>query len=355
MRAARSSSKSTDSVAALVAAVELAPDDAARAQAFCLGFDRLYVDLDLHPAESTASGMFESAAATARQVAADCLPLGLALVMHLYPLCALNCVPLPWWSPANLRRTRLMGDIRDHGLMLANAGSERVDGMAAPVTVTRTRGGILLDGTHDYVSLAHVADLVLFSVEDGGQAIFCAADICSPTARIGAGKFNGSMGLSDTCTVRFENHHVPATHFIEIPASSALRCTAQYQRSWFHLLLGEAHLARIERLYQQWELPRAPDFLVSLNELAFLRKYSLCLLEDAASPGSIDCLARVTAAMKLRVSLLAQSTGAAIRERDPVAAQELGYIRRQPTCDDRILASLGESTLEIDERQKLAS
>ena len=55
-------------------------------------------ELDLHPAESTAAATFEAAAQTARSVAVDCLPLGIALVMHLYPLCALRCVPLPWWS-----------------------------------------------------------------------------------------------------------------------------------------------------------------------------------------------------------------------------------------------------------------
>ena len=80
-----------------------APDDAAWHEAFLRGFGRLRAELDLHPAESTAAATFEAAAHTARNVARDCLPLGIALVMHLYPLCALRCVPLPWWSTANLQ------------------------------------------------------------------------------------------------------------------------------------------------------------------------------------------------------------------------------------------------------------
>ena len=76
--------------------------DELRADAFGHGFE-LRAELNLHPAESTAAATFAAAAQTARSVAADCLPLGIAIVMHLYPLCALRCVPLPWWSAANLQ------------------------------------------------------------------------------------------------------------------------------------------------------------------------------------------------------------------------------------------------------------
>lgn len=359
MRAEKSSSACLDAVTALVAATGRAGDDAAWIDSFRDGFDRLYVELDLHPAASAPAVTFEAAAAAARGVASQHLPLGVALVMHLYPLCALQCVPLPWWSSANLRRSRLLRDIQDNGLVLANAGSERAQGAAAPVTVTRTRQGFLVNGTFDYVSLAHVADMVLFHAQGSGTGHFCAADLCGPGARIGPSRFGGSMRLSDTCSLSFENHPVSADRVIEIPTASALRCTAQYQRGWFHLLLGEAHLARIDHLYSRWHLPRSPELLANLEELAFLRRYALCLLDDAARPGVIDSLARVTAAMKLRISWLAQSTAAAIRELDFTAAHELGFIRRQPTCDEKILASLGSpwvaSALETDEREKLAS
>jgi len=296
---------------------------------------------DLHPAHSTAAGTFEAAACTARAVAADCLPLGIAVVMHLYPLCALRCVPLPWLSAANFRRFRLLRDIDSHSLILANAGSERANGAHAPVTLSRTRDGIRIDGTYDYVSLAHVADIVMFSAPCGDHTLFCAADLRSRSVRIGPGRFTGSMGLSDTCPVTFVDHHVPADRYIVVPTEAALTCTAQYQRSWFQLLLGESYLARIERLRGQWGLPRGAEGIASLNELACLKEYALRLLDAAASRGAIACLSRVSAAMKLRISWHAQSLASALRGVDDAAASELGDFKRQPTSDDRILRSIG--------------
>jgi len=126
--------------------------------------------MNLHPAESTASATFEAAAQTARAVAAECLPLGIAVVMHLYPLCALRCVPLPWWSAANLRRALLLRAIDRGALILANAGSERAAGAHAPVTLTRAGNGVRVDGAFEYMSLAHVADVVMFSAPLAGSA-----------------------------------------------------------------------------------------------------------------------------------------------------------------------------------------
>jgi hypothetical protein len=215
------------------------------------------------------------------------------------------------------------------------------------LTLRRTTDGVLLNGSFDYVSLAHVADIVFFSapLEGSPNTMFCAADLRGESVRIGPSKFGGSMRLSDTCSVTFDNHCVPTLRCIEIPDDGALNCMAQYQRSWFHLLLGEAYLARMEALRQQWELPRAAEFIASLNELAFLKRYSLCLMNEASSPSAVDSLSRVTAAMKLRISWLAQATSVAIRDRDEAAASELGFISRQPTSDERILRSIGASQI----------
>jgi hypothetical protein len=336
-------SPSTSRIAGLVEAVTRGADDAAWREAFRAGFERLRTELQLHPGESTASATFEAASTTARSVAADCLPLGIAVVMHLYPLCALRCVPLPWLSQANYRRSRLVRAIESRSLILANAGSERAAGAHEPVMLARTRAGIRVDGTYDYVSLADVADVVLFSapLAGSGCSIFCAADLRSESVRIGASRFGGSMRLSDTCSVTFENHRVPADRFLVVPSEAALSCMAQYQRSWFQLLLGESYLARIERLRRHWDLPRPTEELASLNELSLLRAYSLRLLDTADSPNAVESLSRVTAAMKLRISWHAQSAATALQCIDETAARELGYLRLQPTSDERILQSIG--------------
>jgi alkylation response protein AidB-like acyl-CoA dehydrogenase len=296
----------------------------------------------MHPKGSTPSATFEAAAHTARTVARGCLPLGIGVVMHLYPLCALRCVPLPWWSTGNLRRTLLLRAVDRRALILANAGSERAAGAHAPVTLSRTRGGVRIDGTYEYMSLAHVADIVLFSapLADGSATLFCAADLHGDSVRIGPSRFGGSMAVSDTCSVTFTGHHVPTHRFIVIPGESALTCMAQYQRSWFQLLLGEGYLARIEQLQRQWDLPQPVEQIASLNELARLREYALHLLDEAAAPSAIEALARVTAAMKLRISWHAQSIAAALRSLDATSASELGYLKLQPTSDDRILRSI---------------
>jgi hypothetical protein len=339
----RSLSSSTDRIAKLVADATRAADDAAWREWFRRGFAGLRADLRLHPSGATAAGTFDAAAATARDVAANCLPLGIAVVMHLYPLCVLRCVPLPWWRQGARRRSRLLRIIDSRALILSNAGSERTTAARAPVILTRTHDGIRVDGTYDYVSLANVADLVLFSapLADSHRNVFCAADLRGESVSIGGGRFSGSMRLSDTSSVTFDNHRVAPNCYIEVPDATTLSCMAQYQRSWFHLLLGECYLARIEHLRRRWDLARPVEQIASLNELGHLRAYALRLLDGTAAPGNVELLSRVTAAIKLRISLHAQATAAAIRNLDETAAAELGFLGRQPTPDERILRSIG--------------
>jgi hypothetical protein len=78
---------------------------------------------------------------------------------------------------------------------------------------------------------------------------------------------------------------------------------------------------------------------MSLNELSHLRAYALRLLDEFSSGSDIEPLKRTTSAMKLRVSLMAQSTMTSLTGR--ADASELGYIKSQPTADEIILRSLG--------------
>jgi hypothetical protein len=334
-------SPSTKKLARLLTVTRVPMEDWRKA--FRLLFAQLRQEVDLHPVASTPSSTFEAAARTARTVAAECLPLGMGLVMHLYPLCALRCVPLPWWTPANHRRQRLLRHIDRHALILSNAGSERASGAHAPVSLSRTRDGLRVDGKYDYVSLANTADLVLFSAPLVGSdaSLFCIADLRSESARIGPPRFTGSMQLSDTCSVTFDDQLLPPGRFVPVPSESALGCMTQYQRGWFQLLSGEAHLARLEHLRRTWNLPRLDAEIPGQNELGLLRDYALHLLDHAGQPGAVSELARVSAALKLRISGMAQSLAAAIQGCDPTAAEELLFYKRQPTSDDRILRSIG--------------
>jgi len=329
-------------VAEFLARMSGAADGPAARDVYRAAFDRLRSRLDLYPVPGDrASVVFESAARTARILSADCLPLGLAVAMHLYPFCVLQCIPLPLLSLARFQRAMLVRTIRNRSLILANAGSDRTRGAGHTVVARYDADGVRIDGTFEYMSLATVADVVFFKapLADGGGVVLCAADLRASTVRIGGWQFSGSMRLSDTSSVTFAAHRVPRGRYVLVEDGEVLRCTSDYQRCWFHLFLADLYLARLERLRRLWQLRCSPEQIVSLNELAQLRQYALRLLDDFSSSSDIERLKQTTSAMKLRVSLMAQSAMAALGDR--ADASELRFIKSQPTADDIILRSIG--------------
>jgi hypothetical protein len=341
-------------VTAFVAHVNGEGDGPAAREAYREAFARLRSQLEMYPAAGRrASDTFESAAQTATTLAATCLPLGIAVAMHLYPLCVLRCIRLPLLSAARFQRALLLRAIRNRSLILANAGSERARGACPSLVARLDADGVRIDGTFEYMSLASVADVVLFKARlaDGGRTVLCAADLRADSVRIGGWRFPGSMRLSDTSSVTFAGHRVPHGRYVLIADDDALRCASDYQRCWFHLFLAEIYLARLERLHQVWGLPRPAEQIMSLNELARLREYALRLLDDFSPGCDLDPLRKTTSAMKLRVSSMAQSTRASLRVREDVTpadaprlradADELRYITSQPTADEIILRSIG--------------
>jgi hypothetical protein len=326
---------------------------AARA-AYREGFQRLRSRLEMYPVSGGhPSVIFESAAQIASGLAAGCLPLGIAVAMHLYPICVLQCIPLPRLSFARFQRAMLLRTIRNRSLILANAGSERTRGADHSLVAHPDADGIRIDGTFAYMSLATVADVVLFKARlaNGNGTVLCAADLRVDSVRIGGWRFSGSMRLSDTSSVTFTGHRVPHGRYVLLADDELLRCASDYQRCWFHLFLADMYLARLERLHQVWGLPRAAEQIMSLNELSQLREYALRLLDDFSAGSDIQPLKKTTSAMKLRVSLMAQSTMTSLRGREDrtpadarqlrADASELGYIKSQPTADEIILRSIG--------------
>ncbi|MGH8238410.1 MAG: hypothetical protein ACREXP_15510, partial [Steroidobacteraceae bacterium] len=286
-----------------------------------------------YPVGSQPSEVFEQAATTVRSLGASCLPLALAVAMHLYPFCVLQCVPIPLLSVARLKRAMLLHTIRNRSLILANTGSERSNGSTTPPIATRAPDGVRIDGRCEYLSLSSVADIVLFKAQlaDSTHAVLCAADLRASTVRVGQWKFSGAMELSDTSPVTFVNHRVPDGHYLIVPDDAGLGCISDYQRSWFHLFIAEIYLARLEHLGS-----------ANRSEVARLRQQSPRLLDDFAVGTDVGPLVRTTAALKLRVSMMAQTAAAALRSRGLAAeAGGLGYIKSQPTADAKILRDLG--------------
>jgi hypothetical protein len=341
-------------VAEFIERMSGAGDGPAAREAYREGFKRLRSQLEIYPVSGRhASVIFESAAKTARSLAASCLPLGIAVAMHLYPLCVLQCIPLPLLSFARFQRAMLLRRIRNRSLILANAGSERSRGANHSLVARQDAGGIRIDGTFEYMSLASVADVVFFKARLANSkcTALCAADLRVDSVRIGGWRFSGSMRLSDTSPVTFAGHRVPHGRYVLVADDEVLRCASDYQRCWFHLFLAEVYLARLERLHEVWGLRRSAEQIMSLNEVSQLRGYALRLLDDFSSGSDIQPLKQTTSAMKLRVSLMAQSTMTSLRRREDLTpadaqqlradASELCYIKSQPTADETILRSIG--------------
>lgn len=320
-------------------------------EAYRAAFRSLRPYLTLHPRIAPhPSDVFESAASTVRRVATHCLPFATALVMHLYPLCALQCVPIPLFSPARMRRAMLLRKIRKHSLILANAGSERSRGTQPMLTATLAADGLRVSGTCDYMSLSSVADVVLLkaSIDGSNDTALCAASLRGDSVHVGPWTFQGTLRLSDTSCVIFDRHRVPHGRYLILRDAAGLQCIADYQRCWFHLFLAEAHIARLEQLHDVWSLPRTTPFVVNRNEMDRLREYSLHLLNAFESGDDVSALMRTTSALKLRASLMAQDMVTTLRAREEIAGDErlaadiaeLSCIRFQPTADARIVQSL---------------
>jgi hypothetical protein len=342
MRAETLTNEEDRLVTEFVARMNGAGDGPAARAEYREGFTRLRSRLEMYPvSRQPPSAVFESASRTARNLAAGCLPLGIAVAMHLYPICVLQCIPLPLLSLARFQRAMLLRAIRNRSLILANAGSERTSGDPHPVVARQDADGIQIDGTFEYMSLATVADVVFFKarLDDGHCTVLCAADLRADTVRIGGWKFSGSMRLSDTASVTFAGHRVPHGRYVLVADDETLRCTSDYQRCWFHLFLADMYLARLERLHHVLGLRRSAEQVMSLNELSRLREYALRLLDDVSSGSDLEPLKKTTSAMKLRVSLMAQVTMASWR--GPEDLSELRYIKSQPTADEIILRGIG--------------
>jgi len=334
-------------VAEIVTQVSEAADERAARHAYRRAIQRLRSKLQLYPVGSQPSEVFEQAAVTVRSLGATCLPLAIAVAMHLYPFCVLQCVPIPLLSAARLKRALLMRTIRNRSLILANTGSERTDGTTTPLIATLAADGIRIDGRCEYLSLSSVADVVLFKAQlaDSSHAVLCAADLRANTVRIGRWKFSGAMELSDTSPVTFVGHRVPRGHYLVVPDDAALSCISDYQRAWFHLFIAEIYRARVEHLSG-----------ASGDEVSQLRQQSLRLLDDFSAGADVGPLLRTTAALKLRVSMLAQATAVALRSQGLAAeAGGLGYIRSQPTADAKILRTFGAASLGVSFRPSPAA
>ena len=341
-------------VTELIERMNGAGDGPAAREAYREGFTRLRSRLDMYPVSGRrASVVFESAAKTARTLAASCLPLGIAVAMHLYPLCVLQCIPLPLLSVARFQRAMLLRTIRNRSLILANAGGERTRGATIiPGRTSGRRGHSNRWNVRIHVARHRCGRRVLQGAIGRQQQH---GAVCGgPAGRLGAYRRleilrkDAAVGhvFGDICQPR-----VPHGRYVLVADDEVLHCTSDYQRCWFHLFLAELYLARLERLHQVWGLRRSAEQIMSLNELSQLRAYALRLLDDFSSGSDIEPVeeddqrdeAARFADGAVDDGLLRgrEDLTPADAQRVRADASELCYIKSQPTADEIILRSIG--------------
>jgi hypothetical protein len=292
------------------------------------------------------AAVFEVLAHDARAIASVCLPLAIALSMHWYPLCVLQCAELPVLSAVRLQRVLLLAHIKRRALIVANTGGDRSQAPTISVRARRSANGFILHGTQEYMSLASVADAVFLkaTIEGEDNDVLCLVNTRGVGVKIGAPRFSGSMRLSDTASIEFDGHPLARGGYVVLPRSSVVECLAMYQRSWFHLFIAEIYTARTLHLCAATGLAVTEEERMARNEIAHLRAYCLSLLDCCEGRLGADRLLLATSTLKLRVSRFAQSASAMLKQK--VGEQnarlssdvaELGYISRQPTADRKII------------------
>ena len=213
--------------------------------------------------DDSPSVVFESAAETARSLAAGCLPLGIAVAMHLYPLCVLQCMPLPLLSFARFQRAHAPAhDQESRSLILANAGSERTARARSFPGGASGRGGHSTSTERSNTCRSPPSRTSSSSRRDWRTAMH--GSLCGrPAGRLGAHRRleilrkHAALGhvFGDVCRPPGASRPLCAGR----RTMKSLHCTSDYQRCWFHLFLADMYLARLERLHHVWDLPRSAE------------------------------------------------------------------------------------------------
>jgi alkylation response protein AidB-like acyl-CoA dehydrogenase len=180
---------------------------------------------------------------------------GVGAAMHLYMLAAFATMPIQEARIAERRRA-FVAMILASRLLLANTGSDAQTrsanaGRSATVAV-RVDGGSVVNGTKSFLSLADVADVVIFTAMlDDGSTGFFVAPMNDPAIRIGARHFDAAFPLH-TNSVEFHDLFVPdPMSFAESPSQAPAGGFHLFQRALFQSLISAVYLGAARRALKE--------------------------------------------------------------------------------------------------------
>ncbi|MDB5937225.1 MAG: hypothetical protein JWQ01_4569 [Massilia sp.] len=200
-------------------------------------------DLTLGPSE-----LLRRSFDTAMMIGAQSVPIGIATVMHLYMLGAMATFPTRD-RESLFKRETIFGLIRDHQWLVANSGSDmqvRSDNASnASMVAERVADGICFSGHKTFVSLATVADLLVFTATEKGTgsllsmfALLRGID----GIRFENAPFPAFLSETGTRSVVMERLVLPLENMISGGRTVAFEHAHAFQRMWFSALIPAVYL-----------------------------------------------------------------------------------------------------------------
>ncbi len=190
--------------------------------------------------------LYDNCFAALHALGARSIPLGVALAMHLYMLCALASIPLTEEKPRS-RRRRFLQLVADRKLIVANSGSDslyRSDNADKSATrAVRCPDGLLVTGHKTFVSLATVADVLMFTaeMEETGVVALYTALKDNPCIRLGDSPFGEAMESSGTRSVTFRGLRLSEDNVVSGVVVEHI-AAHRFQRAWFQALIPAVYL-----------------------------------------------------------------------------------------------------------------
>jgi alkylation response protein AidB-like acyl-CoA dehydrogenase len=180
---------------------------------------------------------------------------GVGATMHLYMLAAFAKFPIR--DPALAQRRAAFIDMVGRGrLLIANTGSDarRPSDSACPnaTVAVPVNGGYRVNGAKSFLSLAQVADLVVFTADILGRGVsFFVAPLNNHAIQIGSPQFDPAFPLH-THSVLFEDLVVPEAMTLACEEKGSTTVSAfTFQRAVFQSLISAVYLGAARRALQE--------------------------------------------------------------------------------------------------------
>lgn len=184
----------------------------------------------------------------AMAVGAHSIPLGVAVAMHLYMLGAMATYPLDN-RLARSRREAMLKQVLEQRWLVANSGSDTevrsADSGPASMTAEFTAGGVRIAGRKTFVSMATVADLLVFTASDRTSGI--PISLFTPLRGMGGIRLEDSpfpefLSETGTRSIVIDRVMLPLDNIISGGANVAFCNAHAYQRMWFCALIPAVYL-----------------------------------------------------------------------------------------------------------------